>query len=245
MAIEKQSFISKLTKAFGDNGFSKLLSLEVSEKFLKLTERMLEENEKYNLTAITDVDKIILNHYADCAALAVRLPKGARVADVGCGAGFPTLPLAIVRDDISILAVDSTAKRIAYVEETAAMLSLKNVEAKVMRAEDGAKMPEYREQFDFATARAVAEMRVLLELCLPYVKVGGKLIAMKGKNAEFELSSAKRAISILGAKGATVESVTLKGAGEVLTHPLIIVDKKAKTPVLYPRPYAQISKKPL
>ena len=245
MQISDQEFISELSKIFKENKLSSYINAERGEKFLALTKRMLEENEKYNLTAITEPKKIILNHYADCVTLAAHLPKGAKIIDVGCGAGFPTLPLAIVRDDISILAVDSTAKRIAYVEETAAMLSLKNVEAKVMRAEDGAKMPEYREQFDFATARAVAEMRVLLELCLPYVKVGGKLIAMKGKNAEFELSSAKRAISILGAKGATVESVTLKGAGEVLTHPLIIVDKKAKTPALYPRPYAQISKKPL
>ena len=139
MAIEKQSFISKLTKVFGDNGFSKLLSLEISEKFLKLTERMLEENEKYNLTAITDIDKIILNHYADCASLAVRLPKNARVADVGCGAGFPTLPVAILRPDVKILAVDSTAKRINYVQETADMLGLASVQAVTMRAEDGGK----------------------------------------------------------------------------------------------------------
>ena len=245
MAIEKQSFISKLTKVFGDNGFAKLLSLEVSEKFLALTERMLEENEKYNLTAITDVDKIILSHYADCAALAVRLPKDAKIADIGCGAGFPTLPVAILRPDVKIFAVDSTAKRIGYVAETARLLGLENVDAKAMRAEDGGKDPLYREKFDVVTARAVAEMRILSELCLPYVKVGGQFMAMKGKNAEFELSGAKKAISLLGGRDVKVEEISLKGFGEELTHPLIIVAKKEKTPGNYPRPYAQICKKPL
>lgn len=245
MAIEKQSFISKLTKVFGDNGFSKHLSLEVSEKFHALTERMLEENEKYNLTAITDIDKIILNHYADCAALAIRLPKGAKIADVGCGAGFPTLPVAILRPDVKITAIDSTAKRIAYVNETAALLGLQNVEAITMRAEDGGKDAKYREKFDVVTARAVAEMRVLTELCLPYVRQGGKFIAMKGKNAEFELNGAKKAISLLGGRDVTVEQITLKSPAETVTHPLISITKKEKTPANYPRPFAQISKKPL
>ena len=245
MSIEKQSFISRLTKVFGDNGFSKYLSLEVSERFLALTERMLEENEKYNLTAITDPNKIILNHYADCAALAVRLTKGARICDIGCGAGFPTLPVAILRPDVSITAIDSTAKRIAYVEESARLLGLSNVKAIAMRAEDGGKDNEYREKFDVVTARAVAEMRVLCELCLPYVKIGGSFMAMKGKNAEFELQGAKKAISMLGGRDVNLEQITLKSPDEELTHPLIIIKKKEKTPANYPRPYAQISKKPL
>ena len=245
MEINEQSFSSELSRVFKANGLASLLNIEKSEKFLLLTKRMLEENEKYNLTAITEPSKIILNHYADCATLAERLPKGAKIIDVGCGAGFPTLPLAIVRDDVEILAIDSTAKRIAYVDATAKMLGLKNVSAIAMRAEDGAKMPEYREKFDFATARAVAEMRVLCELCLPYVKVGGSMIAMKGKNAEFELSNAKKAIAILGGKGTKVDDIKLVGEGEELSHPLIIIEKKAKTPTSYPRPYAQISKKPL
>ena len=245
MAIEKQSFISGLNRVFSENGFSKYLSLEVSEKFLALTERMLEENEKYNLTAITEPNKIILNHYADCAALAVRLPKDAKIADIGCGAGFPTLPVAILRPDVQILAIDSTAKRIAYVADTATLLGLTNVKAIAMRAEDGGKDPTYREKFDVVTARAVAEMRVLSELCLPYVKTGGKFMAMKGKNAEFELQGAKKAISTLGGRDVKVEQITLKGADEDLTHPLIIIAKKEKTPANYPRPYAQISKKPL
>lgn len=245
MAIEKQSFISTLTKVFKDNGFGSMLSLDVSEVFFKLTEIMLQENEKFNLTAITDVDKIILNHYADCATLAKTLPKNAKIADIGCGAGFPTLPVAILRPDVTILAVDSTAKRISYVNNTASLLGLNNVTAVAMRAEDGGKNHEYREKYDIVTARAVAEMRVLVELCLPYAKVGGKFIAMKGKNAEFELQGAKKAVSLLGGRNTTLEEITLKGNGETLTHPLIIIEKKEKTPANYPRPFAQISKKPL
>ena len=245
MQLNEQNFTSELSRIFKLNGLANLLNAERSEKFLLLTQRMLTENEQYNLTAITEPEKIILNHYADCATLAKKLPKGALVADVGCGAGFPTLPLAIVREDLRITAIDSTAKRIAYVDETAKMLGLTNVSAVAMRAEDGGKNPEYRERFDFVTARAVAEMRVLCELCLPYVRVGGAMIAMKGKNAEFELAGAKKAVAVLGGASPKLEAVTLVGGAEELSHPLIIIDKKIKTPASYPRPYAQISKKPL
>lgn len=245
MAINEQSFKAELSRVFKDNGLGSLLNIEKSDAFYRLTLRMLEENEKYNLTAITEPSKIILNHYADCAALASRLPKGAKMIDVGCGAGFPTLPLAIVRSDLQILAVDSTEKRVRYVEESARLLGLTNVTCRTMRAEDGARDPMLREKFDFATARAVAELRVLLELCMPYVKVGGQMIAMKGKSAEYELAAAKKAISVLGGKGAVLESVKLVGGGEELSHPLIIINKKAKTPDAYPRPFAKISKTPL
>ena len=243
--IKEKDFTSRLTKVFSENKLSSYLSIEVMDKFYRLTGRMLEENEKYNLTAITDPDKIILNHYADCVTMASRLKKGANIIDVGCGAGFPSLPLAIVRPDLKILAVDSTAKRINYVNESARLLGLDNLTAEVMRAEDGGKNPAYREKFDYATARAVAEMRILTELCLPFVKVGGQMVAMKGKNAEFELSSAKKAIATLGGRNTVCENISLKGEGETLTHPLIIIDKKERTPQNLPRPYAQISKKPL
>ena len=245
MAINRQSFESELSRVFKLNGLGSLLDKKRSELFYLLTERMLTENEKYNLTAITEPEKIILNHYADCVLLSAKLPKGAKIIDVGCGAGFPSLPLAIVREDISILSMDSTAKRINYVNETAELLGLKNITAVAMRAEDAAKMPEYRESFDFATARAVAEMRILSELCIPFVKVGGSMLAMKGKNAEFELSGAKRAIATLGGASPEIESVTLLGGAEEFTHPIITVKKKTKTPAAYPRAYAQISKKPL
>ncbi len=246
MELNKSEFISELNATFKLNGMASYLNAEISEKFYTLTVRMLEENEKSNLTAIKEPKKIILNHYLDCAMMAKHVKRGATIIDVGCGAGFPTLPLALVRDDVSILAVDSTAKRVNYVKESAEILGLTNVKCEVMRAEDGAKAPEYREKFDYATARAVAEMRILAELTLPFVKVGGQLVAMKGKNAEHELAGAKRAIAILGGGDVETHEISITdGNSEELTHPIISIKKKQKTPAQYPRPYAQISKKPL
>ncbi len=243
--IEKSKFISNLTAVFKENGLSSLLSQDRAEKFYQLTDRMLTVNEQFNLTAITDPDKIILNHYADCAALALRLPKGAKVIDVGCGAGFPTLPVAILRPDVTVLAVDSTAKKVGYVSETANLLGLSNVTALVMRAEDGGNDPKLRGSFDIATARAVAELRLLAELCLPFVKVGGEMIAMKGKNAPQELSDARRAVAMLGGKIEKTEEIFLHGGEEDVCHPLIFIKKNSATPAAYPRPYAKISKHPL
>ena len=218
-----------------------LLSLNL---LVSLTEIMLEENEKYNLTAITDPDKIILHHYADCASLAAILPGEAKIADVGCGAGFPTLPVAILRPDVNITGIDSTAKRINYVNMAASALGLANVVAVAARAEELGK-GEMRECFDIVTARAVAAMKILVELSLPLVKVDGKMIAMKGKSAEVELDEALRAIRLLGGKLGSIEQITLSSANEELSHPLIVVEKVAKTPVAYPRAFSQISKKPL
>lgn len=245
MQLDKNSFLSELERIFALNGLSEYVSDEIGDKFYKLTVRMLEENEKYNLTAIKEPNKIILNHYADCVKMAKFLHTGANIIDVGCGAGFPSLPLAIVRPDLKILAVDSTAKRINYVKETASMFNLANITAEVMRAEDGGKSPKYRESFDYATARAVASMPILAELCLPFVKVGGKMVAMKGKSAKEELAEAKKAISTLGGDTAEIEEVTLTDGEELFSHPLISIKKKSKTPGIYPRVYSQISKKPL
>lgn len=242
---DEKTFTSLLTKLFKQNGCGALLNARVSNSFFLLTERLLSENEKYNLTAITEPDKIILNHYVDSAIPAAKLKSGARLIDVGCGAGFPTLPLAILRGDLHILAIDSTAKRVGYVAETAKLLGLDNVHTATMRAEDGARLPEYRESFDYATARAVANMRVLSELCLPYVKLGGEFIAMKGRCAEQELREARKAIALLGGGAVRLEANALTDGAEIAEHPLIFVTKKSKTPSAYPRPYAQISKKPL
>ena len=245
MQIDKNSFVGELTRVFTLNGLAGLLSAKKSEALYLLTERMLEENEKYNLTAITDPKKIIISHYADSALLASRLPKNAKIADIGCGAGFPSLPIAILREDISVTAIDSTQKRVNYVAESASILGLSNLRAVAMRAEDGGQSPEYREKFDVVTARAVAELRILAELCLPYARVGGSFMAMKGKNAKAEFDAAKRALAILGAREVRCTELTLLGDDEPLARPLIIAEKREKCPRDYPRPYAKISKKPL
>ena len=245
MENEKALFGERLCEVFASLSLDDLLTPERIEAFYTLFCLLREENEKYNLTAVTDMEGVILLHFADSLMGVSLIPEGASVLDVGCGAGFPSLPLALVSPDLKITSMDSTAKRVNYVKETAEMLGLTNITAVTMRAEDGGKSPEYRERFDYATARAVAEMRVLAELTLPFVKVGGQLIAMKGKNAEFELSSARKAIATLGGRGTVCESITLRGEGDALTHPLIIIDKKERTPLNLPRPFAQISKKPL
>ncbi len=244
--LDVSAFRAALKRAFSENGLNKYLSYERAEQFEALTARMLEENEKYNLTAIREPEKIALLHYADCVSAADAFPKGAHVVDVGCGAGFPTLPLALVRPDLSIVALDSTEKKVKYVAETAHMLGLANVEARVMRAEEGAHDPALRERFDVATARAVAELRALAELALPYVKVGGEMIAMKGRNAAFEVAAAKKAISLLGGRLVSLDETPLVSSalGEQ-SHALVRIAKEKKTPANYPRAWAQISKKPL
>lgn len=244
--FDEGTFSGVLQKTFAENSLTKYLNFERTQAFATLTRRLLEENAKYNLTAIREPEKIALLHYADCVSMAPYLPKNARVIDVGCGAGFPSLPLAIVRPDVEILAVDSTEKRVRYVAETAALLGLTNVQTRVMRAEEGGNDPALREQFDVATARAVAELRVLCELCLPFVRVGGEMIAMKGKNASYEASGARRALSILGGKVTALDETPLKSAtfGEQ-AHAVIRIQKEKKTPASYPRPYARISKQPL
>ena len=243
--MSEKDFFAELTSVFKQNGLSALLNKEKAEKLYLLTERLLSENEKYNLTAITDPKKVILHHYADSATLSAHLPKGVGLCDIGCGAGFPTLPLAILREDLKILALDATEKRVTYVKESAALLGLSGVSTLCIRAEDAGKDAALRESFDFVTARAVAQMRILAELCLPLVKVKGRMIAMKGKNAAYELSDAKKALSLLGARENALIEVTLKNDEEEASHPLVILDKVTKTPAAYPRPYAQISKKPL
>jgi len=243
--MTESEFRSELTRVFKLNGLGSYLSLERSEKLFRLTEILLEENEKYNLTAIKEPKKIILNHYLDCAMPLSRIKKGATLIDVGCGAGFPTLPFAIFREDLKILAIDSTEKRVEYVKRCAEELGLSGVSARAMRAEDGALTEELRESFDYATARAVANLRVLSELCIPYVKPGGEFLAMKGKNAEFELKEAKSAIAILGGRDAKIELIKISDGEISEEHPLVIIKKGQKTPKQYPRPYAKISKKPL
>ena len=246
MNCKKEGFLDLLHTAFSANGLNSFLDEEKSDKLFGLTVRLLEENKKYNLTAITDLPRVVLNHYADSAVLCKYIGQGAHVIDVGCGAGFPSLPLAILRPDLKITAIDSTAKRITYVNDTAKLLDVDNITAFAMRAEDGGQNPTCRERFDVCTARAVAHMRILCELCLPFVKVGGEMIAMKGPSAADENKDAENAIRILGGKITDVKDITLSdGNGDEINHPLVFVKKVKDTPKEYPRQYARVLKKPL
>lgn len=242
-------FKSKLANALTEN-----LNMQASEKQLEQMFYMFcelaETNKVMNLTAITDEDGVIFKHIVDSLMISPYIPSGASLVDVGCGAGFPTLPLAIMRPDLRITALDSTEKRVKYVARTAEWLGLANVRTVVGRAEELAHDAEYREAFDCATARAVAVMPMLAELTLPLVRVGGSLVAMKAKNAREELDSASAIISKLcGAKlpeNIELHECELRGdiGGEELceARTIITVSKIRKTPREYPRRFSQIKK---
>ena len=204
---------------------------------------LVEWNERMNLTGITDPDGIVTRHFADSASFfAAANPKnGAKIIDVGSGAGFPGMVLKILRPDLSLTLLDATNKRINFLSAVAEDLGL-SLEALHSRAEDAAAKPEYRQQFDYATARAVAELRVLSEYCLGFVKVGGNFIAMKGQLSEDEIKSAANALGVMGGKKESLKAFTLADGSE---RCLLAIKKISQTPTKYPRCSAQISKKPL
>ena len=243
---DKQGFTEFFRLASETNGLSSIITEEAIARFFTLTEHMLTVNEKFNLTAIREPSRVILLHYIDSLVASHLFPEGASVIDVGAGAGFPTLPLAILRPDLRITALDSTAKRVGYIEETAAMLGLTNITPLVGRAEEVAKDPAYRERFDCATARAVAALPVLSELCLPFVKIGGCFIAMKGRGGKEELSTAKNAIFLLGGKATEFfDTPVFSPDGEAFEHTTVFIKKVTATAAKYPRAYGKIAKAPL
>ena len=190
----KTEFNSILSEIFENNFLSNFISGENGEKTLDLfycfSYTLWETNRSLNLTAVTDTRGIILKHLADSLLISKYIPNGASVIDVGCGGGFPTFPLAIARPDLRITALDSTEKKINFVRDTASKLGLTNITPVCARAEELAK-GDMRESFDCATARAVASLPILCELCLPFVKVGGRFVAMKSLKIDDELAAAK------------------------------------------------------
>lgn len=237
------AFSDRIKEIFEQNGIGSLLDGSTCLRFERLYELLVDTNKEYNLTAITDEDEVITKHFADCAKICDLIPEESSVIDVGCGAGFPTLPLAILRQDCTFTAIDSTGKKIEFVKKAATELGLENVTAINARAEDLAK--EQRESFDVATSRAVAALNVLDELCLPFVKIGGRFIAMKGSKVDEEIAQASRGIKILGGKIVEIQRSELKGNGASGERAAVLIEKVSKTPVDYPRQYSRICKKPL
>ncbi len=223
------------------------LGIELGEeeisRFDMLAERLIEQNKTMNLTAITEPDEVVIKHFVDSISLlsAVTPEEGAKVLDLGTGAGFPGIPLLICRPDIKLTMVDSTAKKLRYVASTVEALGL-NAETLHSRAEEAGKQPEYREQYDIVCSRAVAALNLLCEYCLPFVKVGGVFAAMKSAKADEEIALAKNALKILGGKIIDKKTFTLSDGGE---RTIIIIKKVSQIPPKYPRPSAQIAKKPL
>ncbi|WMI81138.1 16S rRNA (guanine(527)-N(7))-methyltransferase RsmG [Anaerotignum sp. MB30-C6] len=221
------------------------LSDEMAEQFMVYKSLLLEWNEKMNLTAITEEREVILKHFVDCLSLVpyLKVSESTRMIDVGTGAGFPGLPVKIVCPQVSMTLLDSLQKRIGFLEESINAMGLSYVECVHSRAEDGGQNPLYREQFDYCVSRAVANLAVLSEYCLPFVKVGGTLAALKGPDALAELTQAEGALKKLGGKVTEVISVTIPFTD--LSHKLVFIEKIAPTPKQYPRKAGKISKSPL
>ena len=209
---------------------------------LRFSELLVEKNKVMNLTAITEPEDIATLHFLDCASL---LPlaewKGKTVVDVGTGAGFPGMPLRILEPSIRLTLLDSLNKRIDFLQEVCEDLGLTDVACVHGRAEEFAA--HRRESFDIAVSRAVANLQMLSELCLPLVKVGGFFLSMKSVDSDQELEAAKKAISILGGEISGVKDYAIPGTD--VCHRLILIKKVKETPKKYPRAFAKIKKNPL
>ena len=212
------------------------------EKFKIYYEFLISENQKYNLTSITDVNEVYIKHFYDsCVLLNYFDLSDSTLCDVGSGAGFPGIPLKIINDSIKLTIVEPTTKRINFLKELCNKLEIKDVEFICDRAENVAK--ERREEFDFVTARAVSALPTLLELTIPLVRVGGSFISYKGGNYLEEVEASKNALNVLSSKVNNCFEYELPN--EMGKRCLIEVKKVKKTNLVYPREYAKIKKKPL
>ena len=231
--------IEKLKNVFSNNGLE--LSEESYEKFNKFTDYLVEKNKVMNLTGITDCEGISEKHILDSLLpmTMVTFPENASVIDVGTGAGFPGVPMKLYRDDLQITLLDSLAKRVNFLKE-AADITGSQFTCIHSRAEEGGRDSRLREKFDFAVARAVAPLPVLAEYCLPFVKVGGYFLAMKGPNED--ISAGENAVNLLGGRIEKTIQYELP-CGDKRT--LAIINKISATSNKYPRNGGQIAKKPL
>lgn len=235
MMISKELFVNSLKP------FNITLSDEKIEMFDKYASLLVEWNAKFNLTAIKDPDGIVVKHFVDSLAVLSENKIEGSLIDVGTGAGFPGLPLLIANDNLDVTFLDSTGKKIKFIETVLDELGL-FADTINARAEEAAKKDYLRESFDFATARAVSNLRDLSEYCLPFVKVGGKFISMKSAKTDEEITDAKEAIKVLGGEIEKVKSFELADCGE---RTLIFIKKVRQTPTKYPRNYSQIVKNPI
>ena len=236
-----------LRKVFSDNNALSDINLQsdIEDKLIRLIEIITETNKQLNLTAITEPSDIILKHIADSATVIKHIPKNAKLLDVGTGGGFPALPVAILRPDVSVTAMDSTAKKLKHIDNAAKELELSNIVTLTGRAEELAHNEKYRGKFDVVTARAVAELNILCELCITFVKVGGRFIAMKGSRAPEEIQAAVSAAVQLGGSRFSDTELSLSCGDIQLQRHIIISQKNKPSPENFPRPYNRISKKPL
>ena len=219
------------------------LTEEQLEKFYLYMNILLEWNEKINLTAITNEEEIILKHFVDSLTINKYIEDSKSLIDVGTGAGFPGIPMKILRQDLKITLLDSLNKRINFLNEVIEKLELKNIECIHGRAEEFGKNKNYREKYDISTSRAVANMSTLSEYLIPFVKIGGKVLAMKGDKAEEELEEAKKAIKLLGGKVENIDNFYLPNSD--IKRSIIIIKKIEKTEMKFPRKPGMPAKEPI
>lgn len=221
------------------------LSAEMVEKFSTFYRLLLSWNEKMNLTAITEPEDVAVKHFIDsltCFSV-ISLPRGAAVIDIGTGAGFPGIPLKIIRPDLQLTLVDSLQKRVAFLTEAGRELAFSSFTPIHGRAEELGQDKQHRERYDLVVSRAVAALPLLAELCLPFAKVGGNFLAMKGPDGKKELLAAQNALAILGGGEGQLHSISLPVSGDKRT--LIVIPKNKPIPRAYPRRPGIPQKKPL
>ena len=227
-----------------DYGLAGRVSPRAAQELERYGQLLLEKNQVMNLTAITEPDQIARLHMLDCSALATFCDlEGKRLLDVGTGAGFPGMVLKILVPSLDVTLLDSLNKRLDWLNEVCISLGLTGIRTVHARAEEKSGDPAFREGFDIVTSRAVANLQMLAELCLPYVKVGGTFLAMKSVDSGEELEAAQKAISTLGGQVSEVKDYAIPGTD--VRHRLILIKKIKETPKKYPRPFAKIKKNPL
>ena len=238
-----ESFILKDLLKEKAEMFHVKLDEQALERFDIYGKLLVEWNEKINLTAITDPEGVTIKHFLDSITIFsyVDIPEGAKVIDVGTGAGFPGLAMLIARPDLDITLMDSTKKRLMVIENILENIGL-SANVVHSRAEEAGQNKVFREQYDFSTARAVTNLRDLAEYCLPFVKVGGSFIPMKSAKAQEEIAEGKKAIHVLGGQIIKQDTFELLDCGE---RTIINVKKISSTPAKYPRPSAKIAKNPI
>lgn len=239
--MEKKEFRDILLN--GLNDINVTINENKIDLFYDYMNLILFWNEKINLTAIIDKKDIIMKHFIDCISINKYIEDGSIVMDMGTGAGFPGIPLKIINDRTKFILVDSLNKRINFLKEVKKELKLENLDLIHSRAEDLAKDKNYREKMNVVVSRAVANLQVLAEYMLPFVKIGGKCICMKGPNIEEEIENSKKAIEILGGKIDKIDHILLDN--NKMERNIIIIKKIKETPSKYPRKAGLPVKQPL
>lgn len=239
--MEKDEFFYKL-----QNQAQKIdinLTNKQLNEFYTYMNLLIEWNKNINLTAITEPEEIIKKHFIDSLTISKNIQKDSSIIDVGTGAGFPGIPLKIVREDINVVLLDALNKRLNFLNEVIKENKLENIETVHFRAEEIGKNKKYREKYDIATSRAVAQLNILVEYLLPLVKIGGKCICMKGSNVEEELKNSKKAINLLGGEIEKIEEFILPDSD--IKRNVIIIKKVNSTPAKYPRKPGTPAKEPI